>query len=122
MAVLSSTQYDRMSKFMYEDIQSVDNPNRLEDGSGEDTDLFFSPLNSDEHRDMRQKQQSSNIKGNEDLAHGLHYQHRNNRAGDEMNRTNKYRLVPHLDLQSAAVSGSSPLRSTFQINPMPIRL
>ena len=104
-----------MSKFMYEDIQSIDNPNRLEDGSGEDTDLFFSPLNSDEHRDMRQKQ--SNIKANADLAHNLHHQHHN-----EMNRTNKYRLVPHLDLQSAAVTGSSPLRSTFQINPMPIRL
>ena len=42
---------------MYEDIASIDNPSKIQDGSygdgEENTEVFFSPLTSDEHRAMR---------------------------------------------------------------------
>lgn len=47
------------SKFIYEDINAVDNPSRIEDGS-EGTDVFFSPLSEQMMKHGRMMSDSMN--------------------------------------------------------------
>ena len=105
-ALLQSQKFSKMSKYLYEDIQSVDNPSGIQDGSA-GTDSFYSPYqNSEEYKQRVMHQQMV-----------------------DMNRTSNYKLVPPLDLKNASASPpkgrynpaslASPERR-FSINPLPL--
>lgn len=105
-ALLQSQKFSKMSKYLYEDIQTVDNPSGIQDGSA-GTDSFYSPYqNSEEYKQRVMHQQMV-----------------------DMNRTSNYKLVPPLDLKNASASPpkgrynpaslASPERR-FSINPLPL--
>jgi len=63
----SQKDHFQKSKFIYEDIKSVDNPNKLEDGS-EGVDVYFTPLSKMPNNHLNVDQNSMNRTSNYQLT------------------------------------------------------